>query len=80
MFSKYNYDKDYFIKQIAAGQTSNHNEAVHNILFSMVRKTEAIGLDVMRLGSALAVIRCNEGYSAITLALEMLQVKSPWTP
>ena len=64
-FSKYNYDKEYFITQIAAGQTSNHNEAVHNILFSMVRKTDSIGMGVMRLGSALAVIRYDEGYQAI---------------
>ena len=60
VFSKYTYDKEYFINQIASGQTSNHNEAVNNILFSMVRKTEAIGIEVMRLGSALAVIRYNE--------------------
>ena len=60
VFSKYNYDKEYFIQQIAAGQTSNHNEAVHNILSYRVRKTEAIGLGVMRLGSALAVIGYNE--------------------
>ena len=60
VFSKYNYDKEYFINQIAGGQTSNHNEAVHNIIFTMVRKTEAIGLVVMRLGCALAVIRYND--------------------
>ena len=41
----------------------------------MLRKTEAIGLDVMKLGSALAVIRYNEAYTAISLALEMLQLK-----
>ena len=27
----------------------------------MVRKTGAVGIDVMKLGSALAVIRYNEG-------------------
>ena len=75
VFSKYNYDKDYFISQIASGQTSNHNEAVHNILFTMVRKTDAIGMGVMRLGSALAVIRYNEGYRTILQVLELLQVK-----
>ena len=61
VFSKYNYDKDYFISQIASGQTSNHNEAVHNFLFTMFRKTDAIGMGVMRLGSALAVISIMRG-------------------
>ena len=75
VFSKYNYDKEYFINQIADGQTSNHNEAVHNIIFTMVRKTEAVGLVVMRLGCALAVIRYNEGYQAISEVLDLLHVK-----
>ena len=65
VFTKYNYDKEYFINQIALGQTSNHKEAVHNILFSMVRKTDSICMGVMRLVSALAVIRYNEGYTAM---------------
>ena len=75
VFSKYNYDKEYFINQIADGQTSIHNEAVHNLIFTMVRKTEAVGLTVMRLGCALAVIRYNEGYQAISEVLDLLQVK-----
>ena len=65
VFTKYNYNKDFFISQIAGGQTSNHNEAVHSILFSMIPKTKAIGIDAMNIGSALAVIRYNEGYRAI---------------
>ena len=32
VFDRYNYDKRFFIEQIADGQTSNHNEALHNIL------------------------------------------------
>ena len=41
----------------------------------MVRKTEAVGLTVMRLGCALAIIRYNEGYQAISEVLDLLQVK-----
>ena len=37
-------------------------------------KAIAIGLDVMKLASALAVIRDNEGYGAIFAILEKLQV------
>lgn len=74
VFMKYRYNTEEFVGQIAQGQTSNHNEAIHNILFSMVRKTDAVGLDLMRLGSALAVIRYNEGYRAITEILQKLQV------
>ena len=39
VFDHYNYDKDCFVEQIADGQTSNHNEALHHILFNMVPKT-----------------------------------------
>ena len=31
----------------------------------MVSKTDAVGMDVMKLGSALAVIRYNDGFSGI---------------
>ena len=74
VFTKYRYNTEEFVGQIAQGQTSNHNEAIHNILFSMVRKTDAVCLDLMRLGSALTVIRYNEGYMAITEIPQKLQV------
>ena len=74
VFSKYRYDTEFFVNKIAHAHTSNNNEAVHNILFSMVRKTDAIGLSVMKLGSALAVIRYNEGYRAVLGILERLGV------
>ena len=41
----------------------------------MVRKTDAIGFVVMRLGCALAVIRYNEGYQRVFEVLELLEVK-----
>ncbi|KAI6658147.1 hypothetical protein LOD99_11119 [Oopsacas minuta] len=74
VFSKYRYNTAFFVNTIAYAHTSNNNEAVHNILFSMVRKTDATGLSVMKLGSALAVIRCNEGYRAALGILERLGV------
>ena len=44
------------IDKISGGMTSNHNEAIHSILFQMVRKTEADGMDTMKLEAALYVI------------------------
>ena len=63
VFSKYNFDKEHFINQFTDAQTSNHNEAVDDIVIKIVRNIEAIGLVVMRLRCALAVIRFNNGYS-----------------
>ena len=40
----------------------------------MVPKTIAVGMDVMRLGSALSVIRYNEGFRGIKLLFEKLGV------
>ena len=54
--------------------TSNHNEAIHSILFKMVRKTEAVGMDTMKLESALAVIRYNDGFVGVKRVFEMLGV------
>ena len=41
----------------------------------MVRKTDAIGYDTMRLGSALAVIRYNEGFGGIRKLFQILEIK-----
>ena len=54
--------------------TSNHNEAIHSVLFQMVRKTEAVRKDTMKLGVALAVIRYNDGFAGVKRAFEMLGV------
>ena len=54
--------------------TSNHNDAIHSVLFQMVRKTEAVGMDTMKLRAALAVIRYNDGFSGVKRVLEMLGV------
>ena len=54
--------------------TSNHNEAIHSILFQMARKTEAVGMDTMRIGAALAVIRYIDGFAGVKRVFEMLGV------
>ena len=54
--------------------TSNHNEAIHSILFQMVRKAEAVGMDIMKLGATLAVIRYNDGFAGVKNVFEMLGV------
>ena len=50
-FDDFKYNKEEFIDEISGGMTSNHNEAIHSILFQMVRKTEAVGMDTMKLGA-----------------------------
>ena len=75
VFDRYNYDKPFFIEQIADGQTSNHNEALHNILFTMVPKSNAISYNTMLLGSALAVIRYNGGFSDLFQAFDILGIE-----
>ena len=47
-FDYFKYNKEEFIDKISGGMTSNHNEAIHSILFQMARKTEAVGMDTMR--------------------------------
>ena len=74
IFRQFHYDEQFFVNQIADGQTSNHNECLHSLLFSMVRKTGAVGMDVMKLGSALAVIRYNEGIIGVLDILKELKV------
>ena len=63
LFQEFGYDSEEFVTKIAQGLSSNHNEATHSLLFTMVRKMDAAGMDVMELSSALAVIRYNDGYT-----------------
>ena len=65
LFEEFGYDSKDFIAKISQGLSSNHNEAIHSVLNTMVHKTDAVGMDVMELSSALAVIRYNEGFSGI---------------
>ena len=73
-FDDFKYNKEEFIDKISGGMTSNHNEAIHSILYQMVRKTEAVGMDTMKLGAALAVIRYNDGFAGVKNVFEMLGV------
>ena len=73
-FDEFKYNKEEFINKISGGMTSNHNEAIHSVLFQMVRKTEAVRKDTMKLGVALAVIRYNDGFAGVKRVFEMLGV------
>ena len=46
-----------FIDKIKTSLTSNNNEAIHSVLFDIVPKKENIGFELLKLGSALAVIQ-----------------------
>ena len=54
--------------------TSNYNESIHHILFEMVEKTDAVGMDIMRLEAALAVIPYNDGIAVVKGVFEILGV------
>ena len=69
LFSDYKYNSPDFIKKICDGKISNNNESLHHILFQMVKKTEQVSETVMRLGSALAVIRFNDGFNGYSAAI-----------
>ena len=48
-----------FVERIKSTKTSNHNEAIHSVLFDIVPKKETVGYEVMKLGSAVAVVLYN---------------------
>ena len=73
-FDDFKYNNEEFIDTISDGITSNHNEAIHSILSQMFRKTEAVGMDTMKLGIILAVIRYNDGFPGAKRVFEMLGV------
>ena len=73
-FDDFKYNKEEFIDKISGGMTSNHNAAIHSILFQMIRKTKAVGMDIMKLEVALAVIRYNDGFTGVKRVFEMLGV------
>ena len=75
LFTEFGYDSPEFIAKISQGLSSNHNESIHSVLFTMVHKTDAIGMDVMELGSALAVIRYNEGFAGIERLCHALHIE-----
>ena len=63
-----------FVEKIKSTKTSNHNEAIHSVLFDIVPKKEAVGYEVMRLESALAVVIYNNGYAGIKKVFEIIGI------
>ena len=76
LFSDFGYDSEDFVKRIQDGRDSNHNEAIHSVLWSMVPKNEPTSYSIMRLGSALAVIRYNDGWNGIQKLCATLGISS----
>ena len=73
-FDEFRYNKEEFIDKVSGGMTSNYNESIHHILFEMVEKTDAVGMDIMRLEAALAVIPYNDGIAVVKGVFEILGV------
>ena len=65
VFKNFGYISPEFVAKVQEGRTSNHNEALHKVLWSIVHKSDFAGNEMMKLGSALAVIRYNEGFAGI---------------
>lgn len=75
LYEDFGYDSEDFVWKISDGMTSNHNESIQGLQFRMVRKSEAVGIDIMRLGSALAVIRYNDGFSGISRLYNIIGIE-----
>ena len=66
-----------FVEKIKSTKASNHSEAIHSVLFDIVPQKETVGYAVMRLGSALAVVRYNNGYVGIKKVFEITGITPP---
>ena len=76
LFDDFGYNTADFIDKVSTGLSSNHNESLHNLLFTMVPKTQAVGIDVMKLGSALSIIRYNDGFTGIERLCNKLDIET----
>ena len=50
LFEDFGYNSEEFVRKISQGLSSNHNEAIHSLLFTMVHKTDAVGKDLWTSG------------------------------
>ena len=75
VFTDFGYNTANFIEKVQEGHTSNHNEALHSILWTMVHnKNEYSSSENMSMGAALTVIRYNDGYEGIRKLFEILHL------
>ena len=74
IFAEFKIDTPAFLEKVSMGRISNHNEAIHSVLFRIVRKTETVRNEVMRLGAALAVISYNDGFIGIGKVFETIGI------
>ena len=77
IFSEFHYNDEEFIKTVSFGMTTNHNEAMYRLFSDMVPKEEKAGLNAVKLGAALAIIRYNDGLKAVE---NIFQSFSPTNP
>ena len=78
IFTKYKYNDEEFIQTLGFGMTTNQNEVVNHILFSMVQKKDRGGFNAMKLGAALAIIRYNDGYKAVQNIFDRFSTSNPF--
>ena len=74
VFQEFGYNAPEFIRKVQEGRTSNHNEAIHSVLWRMVHKDEYASYEMMQLGSALAIIRYNDGFRGIETLFQLLEI------
>lgn len=58
--------KDELLEKCLHGKTQNSNECFNNSLWRMAPKTDFSGLATLELSTHLAVLKYNEGMSAVT--------------
>ena len=61
-------------------RTSNHNETIHSVRWSMVHKNEPASFENMQLGEALAVEHYNDGWNGISEMCDVLGITSTGSP
>ena len=78
IFTKYRYNDVNFVKTIRYRTSTNNNEVLHSILKDMLPKRDRPGMESVRLGAALAIIRFNDGYSSVFNIFKSFQPTNPF--
>ena len=76
IFSEFHCNDEEFIKTVSFGITTDHNEAMYNFS-DMVPKKEEAGLDAIKLGAALTIIRYNDRFNAVQIIFQSFPPSNP---
>ena len=78
IFTEYRYNDVEFFKTIKYGTSTNNNEVLHSILIDMLPRSDRPGMQSVRLGAALAIIRYNDGYNSVLNIFKSFHSNNPF--